>query len=116
MRSTESISGALSSAYTLPPDHLGSHGFKRFKNGTTHTLDFPGALGNTEPAGINDLGTVVGNYFGNDLLFHGFIFHNGQWATLDYPHASNTVLVGITNTGKIHWKRFCGFFQHAISL
>ena len=79
------------------------HGFKRWKNGTTRTLDFPGALpGSTFPLGINDLGTVVGSYFiAADHSFHGFIFHNGQWATLDYPHASYTDLVGITNSGKI---------------
>ena len=84
------------------PDFSSSHGFKRFNNGTTHTLDFPGALPNgTWPTGINDDGTVVGFYFGSDRLTHGFIFHNGQWATLDYPHAVDTELVGITNAGKI---------------
>jgi uncharacterized membrane protein len=85
-----------------PPDHFGAHGFKRWKNGTTHILDFPGALpGSTEPDGINDDGTVVGSYFTPDDSVHGFIFHNGQWATLDYPHASDTVLAGITNAGQI---------------
>jgi hypothetical protein len=84
------------------PNLLSNHGFKRFKNGTTHILEFPGAvLGGTQPAGINDDGTVVGSYFGSDRLIHGFIFHNGQWATLDYPHSFFTALVGITNTGKI---------------
>src|SRR5436305_700308 len=73
---------------------------KIFKNGTTHKLDFPGVLV-TQPNGINDNGTVVGSYLGADGSLHGFIFHNCQWATLDYPHASDTVLVGITNAGKI---------------
>lgn len=85
-----------------PPSHYGSHGFKRFKNGTTHTLDFPGASSSsTIPGGINDLGTVVGSYSAPDNSVHGFIFNNGQWATLDYPHASDTILVGITNAGQI---------------
>jgi uncharacterized membrane protein len=86
----------------VTPDRQG-HAFKRWKNGTTHTLQFPGTLfpSNTRPAGINDVGTVVGTYFGNHGMSHGFIFHNGQWATLDYPHASGTALVGITNAGKI---------------
>jgi probable HAF family extracellular repeat protein len=87
------------------PDFSSSHGFKRWNNGTTHTLDFPGALPDgTWPTGINDDGTVVGFYFGSDRLTHGFIFHNGQWATLDYPGTQapgDTVLVGITNAGKI---------------
>ncbi len=78
-----------------------THGFKRFNNGTTHTLDFPGAEETTtEPLGINDNGMVVGSYDTFDGT-HGFIFHNGQWATLDYPHAVDTELVGITNAGKI---------------
>jgi hypothetical protein len=58
-------------------------------------------LGSTEPDGINDKGTVVGSYFSPDNSVHGFIFHNGQWATLDYPHALATRLVGITNAGRI---------------
>jgi len=53
----------------------------------------------TGPIGINDNGTVVGTYVKN--LNRGFIFHNGQWATLDYPHAVDTILVGIANDGKI---------------
>ena len=94
------------------PDFLGAHGFKLWKNGTTHILDFPGAPPNsTQPAGINDVGTVVGTYTDNNFLLHGFIFHNGQWATLDYPHVSNTELVGITNAGKI----FGLTFENAIT-
>lgn len=84
----------------IPPDRFRSHGFKLWKNGTTHKLDFPGVLV-TRPNGINDNGTVVGSYVGADGSLHGFIFHDRQWATLDYPNASDTVLVGITNAGKI---------------
>ena len=77
--------------------------FKRWSNGTTHILDFPGAApSSTRPAGINDLGTVVGTYkHTTGGRNHGFIFHNGQWATLDYPHALDTRLFGITNAGQI---------------
>jgi hypothetical protein len=39
----------------------------------------------------------VGSY-GNQ---HGFIFHNGTWATLDYPNTSRTELLGISNAGVI---------------
>jgi probable HAF family extracellular repeat protein len=88
----------------IPPDLDSSdlQGFKRFNNGTTHTLDFPGAAeGKTQPLGINDNGFVVGAYETADGVVHGFIFHKGQLATLDYPHALFTVLVGITNEGKI---------------
>ena len=81
-----------------------THGFKRWNNGTIHTLDFPGATPSSTsalgPQGINDNGTVVGQYDDKASL-HGFIFHNGQWATLDYPQAVGTNLIGITNAGKI---------------
>ena len=78
------------------------HGFKRWNNGTTHTLDFPGAPpSSTTPEGINDNGTVVGQYSDNKAILHGFIFHNGQWATLDFPQAVATNLIGITNARKI---------------
>jgi len=106
-------SGTIVGQYATP-DFSSSHGFKRFKNGTTHTLDFPGSLpAGTIPAGINDEGTVVGFYFGSDRLTHGFIFHNGQWATLDYPLASATFLVGITNAGKIIGDAIGNGFNHA---
>src|SRR5437660_1526667 len=55
-----------------------------------------------QPLGIDDFGTVVGTYkHTTGGRNHGFIFHNGQWATLDYPHASDTLLFGITNAGQI---------------
>jgi probable HAF family extracellular repeat protein len=81
----------------------GGHGFKLWKNGTTRILDFPGTRpSSTYPLGINDNGTVVGFYEdANVPMNHGFIFHNGQWATLDYPNALNTALIGITNAGKV---------------
>lgn len=84
-------------------DPSNAHGFKRWSNGTTHTLDFPGAAPNsTIPKGINDLGTVVGTYSDAETtLPHGFIFHNGQWATLDYPNSVETEVFGITNAGQI---------------
>lgn len=90
--------GTIVGRYRLP-NNFGGRGFKRWNNGTTHTLNFPGAAF-TAPLGINDSGTVVGVATPD----HGFIFHSGQWAALDYPGAQapgETVLVGITNAGKI---------------
>jgi hypothetical protein len=46
---------------------------------------------------------VVGSY-DDDLsapIVHGFIYHSGQWATLDAPNSLRTYLVGISNTGVI---------------
>jgi len=49
-------------------------------------------------------------------LGHGFIFHNGQWATLDYPNAFDTQLIGITNAGKVigyvQTNTFTGYFLY----
>jgi probable HAF family extracellular repeat protein len=96
----------------------GGHGFKLWKNGTTRTLDFPGTRpSSTYARGINDNGTVVGFYEDpNAPLTHGFIFHNGQWATLDYPNAWNTGLIGITNAGKVigyaQTNTFAGYFLY----
>jgi hypothetical protein len=77
------------------------HGFKFFSNGSFMDINFPGAQ-RTTPMGINDSGVIVGSYidvFGS----HGFIYHNGQWATLDNPNApvGTTGLSGISNAGKI---------------
>lgn len=82
------------------------HGFKRYSNGGFLAIDYPGALG-TSAAAINDNGTIVGSYFlpsQQDPFYtqHGFIYGNGQWATLDFPDKNvGTSLVGISNDGTI---------------
>jgi hypothetical protein len=80
------------------------HGFKRFSNGKGITLDFPGAK-ETFPFGINDSGVIVGFYSATlppHEIEHGFVYHNGHWATLDYPSSTrHTVLNGIDNAGVI---------------
>lgn len=80
------------------------YGFKRWKNGNAFTLLYPGS-GATWPASIDDRGTVIGSYYvgppGIQLPENGFIYHNGQWATLNYPNTAFTHLVGISNAGVI---------------
>jgi hypothetical protein len=74
------------------------HGFKRYSNGGYAALNYPASGASpTIPQGINDGGAIVGSY-GNQ---HGFILHNGTWATLDYPNSSRTELLGISNAGVI---------------
>ncbi len=89
-------------------DPTTAHGFKRYSNGGFIKLDYPftkiPGLGQaTYPSAINDSGVVVGSYDedteGPEV--HGFIYHNGQWATLDAPNALRTYLVGISNAGVI---------------
>ena len=72
------------------------HGLKRYSNGGLAGLDFPGGH-DTEPAGINDSGTVAGS-FADSAGEHGFIYHGGTWAKVDYPGSSGTTQVtGISN-------------------
>lgn len=76
------------------------HGFKRFSNGNTVGLDYPGAA-ETMATAINDNGTIVGSYSKSlppNAWWHGFIYSNGKWATLNYPNSTlETMLSGISN-------------------
>src|SRR5947207_14828472 len=77
------------------------HGFKRYSNGNTIHLNYPGAI-NTSAVGINDSGVIVGTYLGTDSAEHGFIYHSGAWAKLQFPNApQSTELFGISNAGVI---------------
>jgi hypothetical protein len=90
-----------------------THGFKRWSNGNGVTVDYPGAKA-TDPLSINDSGAIVGFYshFSPPTQSHGFIYHNGQWATLDYPNTPQyTSLIGISNAGVIFGDTFDPFFQ-----
>lgn len=92
-----------------------THGFKRWSNGKAISLDYPGAA-ETDPVGINDNGAVVGFYSPVSPASqpHGFIYHNGQWATLDFPNTpQSTALVGITNGGVVFGNTFDPFFESA---
>jgi len=81
-----------------------SNGFKRFSNGGTIKLGFPGAS-STFPTSINDHGMIVGSYFvgsgGGQLPQNGFIYSQGNWATLNYPTSLFTDLVGVSNNGGV---------------
>jgi hypothetical protein len=80
------------------------HGFKRFSNGDTVALDYPGAA-ETVASAINDNGTIVGSYSKSlppNVWWHGFIYSNGKWATLNYPSSTvETMLSGISNANLI---------------
>jgi probable HAF family extracellular repeat protein len=70
--------------------------------GNGFVLDFPAQFkslnAGTFPTAINDSGVIVGF---TRLPYHAFIYHNGKWATLKYPHAIATWLYGISNAGVI---------------
>lgn len=87
---------------TYPDDSGNPHGFKRFSDGNTIAIEYPGAA-ETRATAINDNGTIVGSYSNhlpNNAWWHGFIYHNGKWATLDYP-GKQTRLSGISNSNLI---------------
>lgn len=78
------------------------HGFKRYSNGQAIALNYPGSA-ETYASGINDHGTIVGyysKYLPPNEWKHGFIYNNGQWATLDFPN-KQTTLDGISNNNLI---------------
>jgi len=98
------------------------HGFKRYPNGSVVTLNYPGAQ-STYPSAINDYGAIVGGYDDANGS-HDFIFHNGQWATLDFSAESvgegtTTSAVGISNAGVIlgisSWRfAFTFLYDHGV--
>jgi hypothetical protein len=73
------------------------HGFRRYSNGSLVTLTYPGAV-NTFANGINDSGTVVGSFEGVGGS-HGFIYHSGTWAQVDFPGTGGgaSSLIGISD-------------------
>lgn len=84
-----------------------THGFKRYSNGGLVSLNYPGSSQGTTALDINDSGTVVGSFVGSNGQ-HGFLYHGGTWAQVDYPAGDpgNTQLVGISNNNVM-----VGFFQ-----
>ena len=73
-------------------------GFKSFSDGNAIALDFPGSA-ETIASAINDNGAIIGSYsrfLRSNAWWHGFIYSNGQWATLDFP-GQQTMLSGISN-------------------
>jgi uncharacterized membrane protein len=78
------------------------HGFKRFSDGHTIAIEYPGAA-ETRATAINDNGTIVGSYsrfLPDNVWWHGFIYNNGKWATLDFP-GKQTQLSGVSNSNLI---------------
>ena len=68
-------------------------------------LDFPGATGGgTFASGINDSGTIVGQYTDNvGPGWHSFIYKNGVYADYSVPAAgqNRTIVNGINDSGHI---------------
>jgi hypothetical protein len=90
-----------------------THGFFRDELGNLNfPIDFPGALGpsGTVLRGINDRGWVVGGYFDQNSVEHGFLFRKpNSFLSFDYPDALSTRLSGINKAGLV-----CGSYVDSV--
>src|SRR5260370_14267399 len=76
-----------------------SRGFVRFSNGSSSApiVDPNDTVGFTEGRGINNLGTVCGDYLGSDGNLHGFFLSGGTFTEYDVPGAVGTDVLGIND-------------------
>jgi probable HAF family extracellular repeat protein len=81
----------LAAALLLPARMPAQSGNYSFMN-----IDYPGAI-YTQVSG----GHIVGYYFGNDGIVHGFVDTGSGLTPLDYPGADATGPAGINNSGEI---------------
>ena len=56
----------------------------------------------TQAWGINDSGQIVGNYFSPQAQGQqGFSYQSGNFTTLDFPGATDTMITGLNNFGQV---------------
>src|SRR5438094_464229 len=72
------------------------------RNGKVLTITVPESL-LTEAVGINDIDQIVGDYRDENGFFHGFLYQDGIYRTIDVPFISgpDTGASGINNSGEI---------------
>jgi hypothetical protein len=76
------------------------HGFLK-EYGTYTTIDVPGAT-ETFPDGINNLGTIEGQWDNADYTAQGFLITSaGHFVNLDHPGPEMTAIVGINDRGDV---------------
>jgi hypothetical protein len=110
--------GAIVGIYV---DSLGAtRGFVRFSNGNfSAPIVEPNDTENfTQGRGINNLGTVCGDYIGSDDNDHGFFLSRGTFTEYDIPDAIGTLVLGINNIGDFvgGFSNGNGIFQAFVSL
>jgi hypothetical protein len=78
-----------------------SRGFVRFSDGSFSApiVEPNDTVGFTEGRGINNSGTVCGNYLTSDGNVHGFFLSGGTFTEYDVPGAPSTNLLGINDAG-----------------
>ena len=79
--------------------NLVTRGFVRFSNGnfSAPIVEPNDTAGFTEARGINNSGTVCGDYSGNDGNSHGFFLSGGTFTEYDIPGAPSTAVLGIND-------------------
>jgi hypothetical protein len=78
-----------------------TRGFVRFSNGSFSApiVDPNDTVGFTEGRGINNPGTVCGDYATSDANDHGFFLSGGTFTEYDIPGALSTDVFGINDAG-----------------
>ncbi|MGC2354061.1 MAG: hypothetical protein WA496_11730 [Candidatus Udaeobacter sp.] len=76
-------------------------GFVRFSDGSFSApiVDPNDTVGFTEGRGINNSGTVVGDYAISDGNLHSFFLSGGTFTEYDVPGAATTLVLGINDPG-----------------
>jgi hypothetical protein len=64
--------------------------------------------------GINNAGLVTGYYQDASFIYHGFVWRNGEFTTVDYPGAAYTSLQGVNNQGVATGYYNDGTADHAV--
>ena len=95
--------GQIVGGYNVDPDSNTDQGYLYDQvHGTFTTIDDPNGIVGTEVQGINDLGQIVGYYYGADGLSHGFVDNGGIFTTFDNPLGVNgTFVTGINNSDQV---------------
>jgi hypothetical protein len=80
-----------------------TRGFVRFSDGTFSDpiVDPNDTVGFTEGRGINNAGTVDGDYVASDGFVHSFLLSGGTFTEYDVPGAVQTNLLSITDAGDL---------------
>ena len=67
-------------------------------------LNDPDGANGTECWGINDAGTIVGDYYDANSNQNGYIYDGKNWTTINPPNSVATTAEGISNTGLVSGK------------
>jgi len=82
-------------------------GISGMAQGVYTSIVFPGAT-STVAYGINDAGTIVGQYIDASGNGHGFVVSGKTYTTIDYPGATDSSAQAINDQGQIVGSSFSG--------